>query len=214
MSDCFLLFYFLKKEGLVYEREIPRFVSAIQLPNGVTLEGRYALSSIVTNSSTSEGRVTEADIKYHERRSHSAPLQISGAAYVEEFGQRFEYGFSADHDDSIPGLKKLARSMQKDGAKAVLQLVHSGRQAHQAIHDFGFSYGPSKMELNTPVPHQVLEMSPRKIKHVVTQYGDAVRRAIQAGFDGIEITGANRYLIQAFFSVFPIKGKINTARKL
>ena len=52
----------------------------IQLPNGVTLEGRYALSSIVTNSSTSEGRVTEADIKYHERRSHSAPLQISGAA--------------------------------------------------------------------------------------------------------------------------------------
>lgn len=177
----------------------------IQLPNGVTLEGRYALSSIVTNSSTSEGRVTEADIKYHERRSHSAPLQISGAAYVEEFGQRFEYGFSADHDDSIPGLKKLARSMQKDGAKAVLQLVHSGRQAHQAIHDFGFSYGPSKMELNTPVPHQVLEMSPRKIKHVVTQYGDAVRRAIQAGFDGIEITGANRYLIQAFFSVFSNK---------
>ena len=177
----------------------------IQLPNGVTLEGRYALSSIVTNSSTSEGRVTEADIKYHERRSHSAPLQISGAAYVEEFGQRFEYGFSADHDDSIPGLKKLAQSMQRDGAKAVLQLVHSGRQAHQAIHDFGFSYGPSAMELNTPVPHQVLEMSPRKIRHVVTQYGDAVRRAIQAGFDGIEITGANRYLIQAFFSVFSNK---------
>ncbi len=177
----------------------------IQLPNGVTLEGRYALSSIVTNSSTSEGRVTEADIKYHERRSHSAPLQISGAAYVEEFGQRFEYGFSADHDRSIPGLKKLAQSMQRDGAKAVLQLVHSGRQAHQAIHDFGFSYGPSAMELNTPVPHQVLEMSPRKIRHVVTQYGDAVRRAIQAGFDGIEITGANRYLIQAFFSVFSNK---------
>ena len=177
----------------------------IQLPNGVTLEGRYALSSIVTNSSTSEGQVTEADIKYHERRSHSAPLQISGAAYVEEFGQRFEYGFSADHDDSIPGLKKLAQSMQRDGAKAVLQLVHSGRQALQAIHDFGFSYGPSAMELNTPVPHQVLEMSPRKIRHVVTQYGDAVRRAIQAGFDGIEITGANRYLIQAFFSVFSNK---------
>lgn len=177
----------------------------IQLPNGVTLEGRYALSSIVTNSSTSEGRLTEADIKYHERRSHSAPLQISGAAYVEEFGQRFESGFSADHDDSIPGLKKLAQSMQRDGAKAVLQLVHSGRQAHQAIHDFGFSYGPSAMELNTPVPHQVLEMSPRKIRHVVTQYGDAVRRAIQAGFDGIEITGANRYLIQAFFSVFSNK---------
>ena len=68
----------------------------VTLNNGVVIPGRYALSSIVTNSSTAEGYVTEDDLKYHIRRAHSAPLQISGAAYVEEFGQRFEYGFSAD----------------------------------------------------------------------------------------------------------------------
>lgn len=177
----------------------------IQLANGVKLPHRYALSSIVTNSSTSEGRVTEEDLAYHRRRAHSAPLQISGAAYVEEFGQRFEYGFSVDHDKSIPGLKKLADAMKQEGAKAILQLVHSGRQAHQAIYDFGFSYGPSAMQLETPISHEVLPMTTRKIQHVVTQYGDATRRAIEAGFDGIEITGANRYLIQAFFSVFSNK---------
>lgn len=174
----------------------------VTLNNGVVIPGRYALSSIVTNSSTAEGYVTEDDLKYHIRRAHSAPLQISGAAYVEEFGQRFEYGFSADHDKSIEGLSHLAQAMQNEGSKAILQLVHSGRQAHQAIDDFGFSYGPSEMELNTPYPHKVLAMSKRKIQHVVTQYGDATRRAIKAGFDGIEVTGANRYLIQAFFSTF------------
>ncbi len=177
----------------------------IQLPNGVVLPHRYALSSIVTNSSTSEGRITEEDLAYHARRSPSAPLQISGAAYIEEFGQRFEYGFSVDHDKSIPGLKKLAHTMKQDGAKAILQLVHSGRQAHQAIYDYGFSYGPSPMSLKKPIPHEVLPMSKRKIQHVITQYGDATRRAIEAGFDGIEITGANRYLIQAFFSTFSNK---------
>lgn len=189
----------------IMKEKYQKLFQPIELRNGVTINGRYALSSIVTNSSTAEGRITEDDINYHDRRSHSAPLQISGAAYIEEFGQRFEYGFSANHDKSIPGLRKLAQSMQKEGSKAILQLVHSGRQAHQAIYDFGFSYGPSEMELKTPIPHKVLAMTPRKITHVVTQYGDATRRAIQAGFDGIEITGANRYLIQAFFSTFSNK---------
>lgn len=177
----------------------------LSLNNGVQLDARVGLSSIVTNSSTSEGHITPEDIAYHERRANSAPLQISGAAYVEEFGQRFQYGFSASHDRTIKGLSKLADSMKKDGAKAILQLVHSGRQAHQALYDFGFVYGPSEEHYHFPIEHTVVPMSKRKIHHVAVQYGDATRRAIQAGFDGVEITGANRYLIQAFFSTFSNK---------
>lgn len=174
----------------------------ITFPNGAKAEERFALSSVVTNSSTSEGIITEADLAYARRRSKSAQFQITGAAYVEPFGQRFEYGFSAAHDDTIPGLKKLAETMKKDGAKAILQLVHSGRQALTALRDYGAVYGPSEMSLNWPIKHRVIEMSERKIYDVIRAYGEATRRAIKAGFDGVEITGANRYLIQAFFSVF------------
>src|SRR5699024_11170253 len=58
------------------------------------------------------------------------------------------------------------------------------------------------MHLKTPVEHTVLPMTKRKIRHVITQYADATRRAIKAGFDGVEISSAQRLLIQEFFSTF------------
>lgn len=174
----------------------------ITLPNQLKLENRFVLSPMITNSSTEEGYVTEEDLAYARRRASSAPLQITGAAYIETYGQLFEYGFSIDEDRSIAGLKKLAKAMKQDGSKAVIQLTHAGRFSKIALKDFGVVYGPSEMKLNSPVEHTVLAMSKRKIKHVITQYADATRRAIQAGFDGVEVSSAQRLLIQTFISTF------------
>ncbi len=174
----------------------------IHLPNGIKLDNRFVLSPMITNSSTAEGYVTEEDVAYAERRATSAPLQVTGAAYIEEYAQLFEYGFSIDDDRSIAGLKRLAQAMKKDGAKAIIQLTHAGRFAKISLRDFGVVYGPSEMQLNSPVKHTVLAMSKRKINHVITQYTDATRRAIQAGFDGVEVSGAQRLLIQTFLSTF------------
>lgn len=183
------------------EQYRPLFES-IALPNGIELDNRFVLSPMITNSSTAEGYVTHEDLAYAERRAASAPLQITGAAYIEEYGQLFEYGFSIDDDHSIEGLKKLAQAMKKNGAKAVIQLTHAGRFSKISLKDFGVVYGPSEMHLKSPVEHTVLPMSQRKIRHVITQYADATRRAIKAGFDGVEISSAQRLLIQAFFSTF------------
>lgn len=172
----------------------------VTFPNSVELNNRLALSSIVTNSSTKRGKITEEDLAYAERRSETAELVITGAAYIEPIAQRFEFGHSAGSDRDIPGLTKLAHSIQKDGAKGILQLVHSGRHALQGLKDYGIVYGVSEMNLNYPFEHKVLELSRRKILDIIEYYGDATRRAIKAGFSGIEITGANRYLIQHFFS--------------
>lgn len=174
----------------------------VTLPNGLVLENRFALSPIVTNSSTQEGFITQEDLDYASRRAKSAPIQVTGAAYIESYGQLFEYGFSVDDDRAIPGLSKMATAMQADGAKAILQLTHAGRFANQAILDYYTVYGPSPQRLHTPIDHQVLEMSPRKIKQVIRQYGDAARRAIKAGFAGVEISAAQRLLMQTFFSPY------------
>lgn len=179
----------------------PLFQTAT-LPNGIKLDNRFVLSPMITNASTSEGYVTEEDLAYAKRRASSAPLQITGAAYIEPYGQLFEYGFSIDDDRSIEGLKKLAQAMKKDGAKAIIQLTHAGRFSKIALKDFGIVYGPSDMHLKSPVEHTVLAMSKRKIQHVITQYADATRRAIQAGFDGVEVSSAQRLLIQTFLSNF------------
>src|SRR5699024_1669535 len=107
------------------EQYAPLFES-ITLPNGVSLANRLVLSPLITNGPTQGGHVTEADLAYAKRRATSAPLQITGAAYIETYGQLFEYGFSINDDRCIPGLKKLAQAMKKDGAKAIVQLTHAG----------------------------------------------------------------------------------------
>ncbi|AXI09937.1 NADH-dependent flavin oxidoreductase [Oceanobacillus sp. 143] len=183
------------------EQYRPLFES-ITLPNGIELDNRFVLSPMITNSSTIEGYVTQEDLAYAERRASSAPLQITGAAYIEEYGQLFEYGFSIDDDRSIEGLKELAQAMKKDGAKAIIQLTHAGRFSKISLKDFGVVYGPSEMNLKSPIKHTVLPMTKRKIGHVITQYADSTRRAIKAGFDGVEISGAQRLLIQTFLSTF------------
>ncbi len=177
----------------------------VRLSNGIVLNNRFVLSPMITNSSTKEGFVTEEDIAYAKRRAASAPMAITGAAYIEEYAQLFEYGFSIDGDRSIEGLKQVAEAMKKDGAKAIIQLTHAGRFSKISLKDFGVVYGPSEMKLNSPVEHTVIAMSRRKINHVITQYADATRRAIKAGFDGVEISGAQRLLIQTFLSTFSNK---------
>jgi len=174
----------------------------ITLPNGVTLENRFTLNPVTTNSSSNEGYITEEDIQYAKRRSKSAPLHITTGVYLEDYAQLFEYGPSIRDDSFIYGLSKWAEAIKQSGSKAILQLAHAGRFAKVTLQDYGIVYGPSHMHLNTPYEHDVIEMSQRKIHHVVEQYAQATRRAIAAGFDGIEISNAQRLLPQQFFSPF------------
>lgn len=174
----------------------------LTLPNGVVLANRFAVSPIVINASTIDGYVTQAELDYASRRSDSASLIITGAAYIEPYGQLFEYGIAACDERHIPGLIQLATAMKADGNKAILQLTHAGRFADIARRDYEVVYGPSHMELNAPFKHTVYGMTHRKIQQIIKQYGDATRRAILAGFDGVEISMAQRLLIQQFFSSF------------
>ena len=174
----------------------------ITLSNGITLANRFVLSPMTTNSSTKEGHITEEDIRYAKRRANSAGLQVTGAAYIEPYGQLFEYGFNISDDACIPGLRKVAQAMKQEGNKAIIQLAHAGRFSNTAIMNYREVYGPSPMTLHSPIKHDVLEMSVEKIHDVIQQYADATSRAIQAGFDGVEISVAQRLLIQTFFSTF------------
>ena len=97
--------------------------------------------------------------------------------------------------------KKSGASYETRGNKAIIQLAHAGRFSNTAIMNYGEVYGPSPMTLHSPIKHDVLEMSVEKIHDVIQQYADATSRAIQ-GFDGVEISVAQRLLIQTFFSTF------------
>src|SRR5699024_5633842 len=106
---------------------------------------------------------------------------ITGAAYIETYGQLFEYGFSINDDRCIPGLKKLAQAMKKDGATAIVQLTHAGRFSKIALRDFGVVYGPSEMHLKSPVEHTVLSMfsNQREDKYGKNNIDDRIRFGLE-----------------------------------
>ncbi|MCE6114890.1 NADH-dependent flavin oxidoreductase [Mycoplasmopsis agalactiae] len=165
-----------------------------------TLKNRFILSPMTLSLATKDGKVTTEEEKYSARRADCAPLLISGGTYFDDFGQLFEYGYSAKSDHDIESLKKLAKAMKSKGNVAILQLAHAGKFSKASLKKYGYLYGPSYEKNHIPVEHEVFELSISQIKQIVKDYASATKRAIAAGFDGIEISMAQRLLIQTFFS--------------
>ncbi|BAP01164.1 NADH dependent flavin oxidoreductase [Mycoplasmopsis californica HAZ160_1] len=165
-----------------------------------TLQNRFVLSPMTLSLTTIDGKMTDQEANYTRRRANSAPLIVSGAAYIDDFGQLFEYGYSAKSDSDIDSLARLAQAMKADGNIAILQLAHAGKFSKASLKRYGHLHGPSYEKNFFPVEHEVFELTQQQIKNIIKDYAKATQRAIKAGFDGIEISMAQRLLIQTFFS--------------
>ena len=151
-------------------------------------------------SSQPNGEVSEQELPYYAERSGGVGAVITACAYVSIDGKGFDDQFSVDDDSFIPGLRKLAETIQAKGSKAILQIYHGGRQSPPSLLPDGQPISASAVAsegAGKPVPR---EMTETEINHTIKAFGDATRRAIEAGFDGVEIHGANTYLLQQFFS--------------
>lgn len=176
-------------------------LESYKFPNGARLANRITMSPMVVLGSTAEGKITEEDLHYFDKRSKVAGMLITGAASVSQAGRGAEKQISVTTDEMIPGLKKLAETMKKDGNKAILQLHHAGREAFAAYQSYGQAVAPSAIDFPF-LPYKPKELSQEEIITIIREFGQATRRAIEAGFDGVEIHGANHYLIQQFFSSY------------
>lgn len=165
-----------------------------------TLPNRFVLSPITLNAASFDGHPTQEEVDYALLRAHSAPIAITTGTYVNVESQLFEYGFGIQTEAHIESLKPIAQAMKKHGAKAVIQFAHAGRFSEVALKRLGYVKGPSKLKLNFPVAHEVLEMTHEDIKNTIDDFVAATIRAIKAGFDGVEISSAQKLLPQAFFS--------------
>lgn len=174
-------------------------LESVSLNRGQELSNRFAMSPMVAAGSTYEGNVQDDDVQYFLRRANTAGTLITGAANVGPYGNAFGYGLSANTDEQIPGLKQLAKAMKSKGNKAVLQIFHPGRQAKYSYQDEGVVYGPSTKQFEF-LDYPVTGLTSEEVSNYVDLFAQATRRAIEAGFDGVEIHGANHYLIQQFFS--------------
>lgn len=172
----------------------------LSLRSGAVLKNRIVMAPMTIESAFFDGSVTQEMIDYYALRSGDAAAIIVESAFVENNGRAFPGALGIDNNNKIEGLKQLAESIKQKGSKAIIQIYHAGRMAnpeynggHQPI-----SASPiAALRDNAVTP---IEMTPEQIELMIEHFAQAVKRAILADFDGVEIHGANTYLIQQFFS--------------
>ena len=186
-------------------KKYEKLFETITLPNGVELKNRFVLAPLTHTSSNDDGTISDVEIPYIEKRSKDVGLAINAASNVNDIGKAFPGQPSVAHDSDIEGLKRLAQAMKKNGAKALVQIHHGGAQALANLTPNGDVVAPSPITLKSfgqQHEHDAREITPKEIEQTIKDFGEATRRVIEAGFDGVEIHGANHYLIHQFVSPY------------
>lgn len=170
----------------------------VTLANGSQVKNRFMLAPMCDDSAE-HGQVIDQQLEYMRTRAAHVGIAVTGYAYVNDSGDQVPGQLSVAHDDDIEGLSKLATVMKAGGAKAILQLSHAGRGAGGSVAKGKRVYAPSKL----PFPwldYEVDEMTTADIEQLINDYAQATKRALAAGFDGVEIHDCNHDLLQQFFS--------------
>lgn len=166
---------------------------------GLTLANRIVMPPMGTNLGNSDGTVSEENLAYMKRRARGGPgLIITEITGVHPDGVVSPHQLGAYDDRFIPGLAKLARVAHEAGVKIAMQIHHCGRESVYLLKErraMAPSAIPSIVFRGTP-----REMTREDIKEAVNSFGQAARRAKEAGFDAVEIHCAHGYLLTQFLS--------------
>lgn len=174
--------------------------ASFRFPSGVTVDNRVTMAPMTLMASAVNGEVTDDELAYYERRSRGIGTLFTSSALVSQSGKLGENLFAIDNDDLLPGLTKLASVIRKNGTKAFIQLFHGGRLSNPALLPGGQALGASAVAAEREGAAVPKAMTEAEIESVIDDFAQAARRAIEAGFDGVEIHGANGFLLQQFFS--------------
>lgn len=167
---------------------------------GLRLKNRIVMPAMTTNFGNPDGSVSQRLIDYYTARAGGgAGLLIVEPACVDyPRGKGLANELDISTDKAIPGLKKLADAIKKQGAAAAIQLHHAGWSR------FGCGPVPVAPVSPSPLKYRGVDtpdvLSVQEIKAIVGQFIQAGLRAKASGFEAVEIHGAHGYLIAQFLS--------------
>ena len=174
--------------------------------HGATVANRFVQPPMLTNSGQ-DGYATQDTIDYYRAHAKSGGMVITEYMYVSENGgpaltwKRGREQLAVYDDRFVPQLAKVAAAIKSAGNKAIMQIAHTGREANFRAMNGQPVYAPSAIDYPF-LPYKVHELSDEQVRQIIADFGVATKRAIDAGFDGVEIHGANHYLIQQFVSAY------------
>jgi N-ethylmaleimide reductase len=174
----------------------------------LTLPHRLAMAPMTRDRSTPEGVPTELNAEYYAQRASHA-LIITEGTQPSADGQGYLLTPGIHTEEQIAGWRKVTDAVHAAGGRIVIQLMHTGRIAHpdntphgrqpvapSAIRPGGTMFTASG-PLDMPEPR---ELSTGEVAATVEDFRRAAAAAVAAGADGVEIHGANGYLVHQFLS--------------
>lgn len=176
----------------------------------LTLSNRLAVAPMTRVSATEQGIPTVQMSDYYRRFAEGGfGLVITEGIYTDEKssqGYLFQPGLA--NAAQLKGWRKIVGGVHEAGGRIIAQLMHAGALSQGSVHS-DRNLGPSVVrpkgqqmafyrgEGEYPVPQA---MTPQDIEHVIAGFAEAAVRARDAGFDGVEIHGANGYLLDQFLT--------------
>ena len=177
---------------------MPGLFSPLTIKN-FTLPNRIVLPPMANDLSDDSGVVTDAHLQHYVRRAQAGVgMVIIEHAYVRSDGRITRTQLGIDHDSLIPGLHRLAAAVRESGAIVGIQITHSGGKASAAAAGRQ-PLAPSALTVpGGREPAQALTQA--HMAEIRAAFVAAAGRAVEAGFDFVEIHGAHGYLLNQFLS--------------
>ncbi|KWR88079.1 alkene reductase [Cupriavidus sp. IDO] len=179
---------------------------------GHTLAHRVVMAPMTRARSTQPGDIPNAmNARYYAQRAGAA-LIVTEATQISPQGKGYSFTPGIYSPEQVAGWRLVTDAVHAGGGRIFLQLWHVGRMSHPDFHNGELPVAPSavpfegqiwKVDPATGVGAMVASPTPRaltrdEISGVVADFRRAARHAMDAGFDGVEIHGANGYLIDQF----------------
>ncbi len=176
----------------------PKYAPLFQtytLNNGVTIKNRLVVAPMTHFGSQADGLISDQERTFLSNRAGDMGMFITAATLVQKDGKAFHGQPEATGEHCLDSLKETAQILQQQGAKAILQIHHGGSKAIDDLLD-----GLDKISASASEAEHAREATAKEVEALIASYAQAADLALRAGFDGVEIHGANTYLIQQFYS--------------
>lgn len=168
-------------------------------------QNRLIMAPLTRIRSEADGTPHDIVVEYYAQRATMGAVVTEGTWPVSE-GRTWIGQPGIETEAHIDGWKKVTDAVHAAGGKIIMQIMHGGRIGHSTISGTGRVVAPSPIaapgEIRTPEgkqPYPVPEaLSTQEIQETIQQFVQAAENAIAAGMDGIQIHGANGYLIHQF----------------
>ncbi len=175
----------------------------VDLGAGLTLNNRLIMAPLSRQMADDELVPTQAMAAYYGRRA-DAGLIISEAALISQEAQGYANSPGLFNPAQVAGWKMVTDRVHQKGGKIFSQLWHTGRVSHSFFHGTQpIAPSPKGIEGTVPRMRELNYGEPRAMngadfEKVISDFGNAAANAKKAGFDGVEIHGANGYLLDQF----------------